>query len=1746
MSDLEEDIQTKEEEVARRFDDDIARMHREFALERERDQEKIAQAQFKMDQMSDTLKYLNGIFRTMQNDGSTLKTTDLQSVVSRLEKENRELKSLNQDSDSVKVQLAQAQQRIRQLEGQILVMEDEKTKMQAQMARRDEAIANLMEREAVRSAEIEKLQKMAKMKDDELLSLDMKDPATSVLCIKCKRSLDDLTNIKSALLGDQAMGKVQRVQCESFRILLPNLKNRKPSRSNAWLRNAMRCILLTKMREHLAWQQLKPDVVRFPPFVYGWFSRSIAGLSGSALTKALVACDEDRWALYYGCKSLGKDDPEAALFWSLLDEAFGQDGLHFLLHCLGVVLSLGGTPLWTQLGRALVQGASIEDKPDDAEVRQTIWLDLAAAKEAVALILTRALSVHVNAALEAIEALKVSPADLNQRAAQSDAQANGSEAASPTAASGPAAAAARRASMKEATHVNLFTFLRVLQQQLHADKIHRGAAIRLMFETASVGALTPALPYDNGGGGGSGGGGSGGGSSAMGHNLQGVTNTHVEYPQFQSICWTLFPRLSVAEIAGLYAVCHQHGQRRVSAEIFTQEADLRGLFVRSMVLPAMPLLRHLVDASVFDGDGDEKAADAPAPAAAGLVSSPVLLNTMSATASAAPNAADTAPFPRKTKLDTRSQLASLVHRKVASLRPLMVEYLFPRLPGVWCGLLQEALHAVHGALDETFAQLRLMRKQDEEGGAAGGLSRLVSGAASPVKGKSFAAAPAAAAASKSTSALVSAMNRAAAAASEDPVAQAAAIADTYLDGIQPYVAYRRLLSLLTLAVAVNDNPLVPAELFTGRQLADNTDRVMRRAETILTHLEEAVVLPVKNAVDARDLGLYQARVERLLDKYYRFEDVRRTLIARKLQTITRQFVHREVAVPRSVRMLMAAGYLSDHRNRQILSAGDIRRSIAQVHAGPAGQAAASAAVASVFGGGKSQGLRWREVFLDPWAGSAGVASVYLFKLDYDLKAARLGLAPLSLPQAVSAYFYHVMGTATAAERALHDLFVCVRTYRHAASRLRLFSLFLGDARESGLVPSMSAAGGVLNTSHLSASAAAAAIAAEESGQLLVEVLASPQCWTVYIQLLLRVHAAVAEATQAFAAAGAADASDATGDSSAAVASASASADAAAGGARGASKSRLVVDTLFPTTENPWQRPDKRDTWALDVDLLVSVARAWTRRQQRHWFQPGLGAAGGGHSVYTDLPEKLKPDGAGRVDVDDFLYVMVLQWAKLQVWQLQRVASRGQQMSAPHAATPRHAAAAASSAASQGGKAVASAEAAAPAARSGVLSRRLSQLPLSSLQSIADSVYQQRGGDAVVSTSSILAPPPASARDDGDEREAEESLLLSDPLHYAAAYVRCIRSRRFATTLPTSGANGGGPGGPGGPTAAAAPKTDAVALQSGAASAATVAHEQALLARMGRIETRLLSELRALIRETVLWDTNLGLFLTPQRILWRHMHTHQAAARPASSRPGGVASDASASVVSFGGGSGPNTSRATTFQPRVPSAGGRPKSSAKKVKAAPLPSAAEVEEDDLFALDVLVTEACAPEFLFSVCKHMFNAYHSVIHTFLASALASVNATASANAMDAAAASASAGANALVTRSSAANVAQTLAVSVADEAVVQNVRQRVQSVRAQLLSLSDFFAQPEQNMASDRLYHLQRLGAAPEDLVELQTLRQQHRHVAREAQFLFRALLSNIAELAVAAQLEFPRDSWHAGAKIHIDRAFAYSIHLRNSL
>ena len=627
MASMQTELDEKEAHVQTRFQAELHQLQVERDAERAADKEQIAQAEFKMDQMNETLKYLNGIFKTMQSDTSSLNTVDLQAKCFRLEKENKELAENHLILEGLKTKLAASEQRSSQLEESTASLENEVRTLQDQLARRDEVISGLMEREALRSAEIEKLQKISKIKETELEAIDLKDPATSVLCIKCKKSLDDLSNIRSAVMGDgpagngTADGKTAiRLQCENYRILLPNLKGRHPNRTTLWIRTVVRCILVCKMREDLSLFGIKGQLTSFPAFTYAWFAKDVSGLSGAPLTKvnfhfssslcvayyllyvfqALFQADEDRWGLYYGIKALTREsDPEAMIFWSLLDDTFGEDGCQFVVHCLSIVLSMAGSKLWRQLGPCLNNCSSINNKPgDDYHCPPTIWLEVETAKEAVRVILVRALGPHVVEAIEAIDALKVKPDRLELESghagdAHVDLEGSGSiyssanhsndgiEDHSKQSHDGKKHKSSRHkhksgdGNNSAPTHVNLFMWLRLMLQQLHADQIHRAAAIRLMFETASVGALTPA-PV--------------GGVDSKAGNF-------VEYPQFQSICQTLFPHLSLSDIASLFSECHDSGRNKVTAEVFTRFVNRRGYFSQSLKLAQLPLLaQHIASA----------------------------------------------------------------------------------------------------------------------------------------------------------------------------------------------------------------------------------------------------------------------------------------------------------------------------------------------------------------------------------------------------------------------------------------------------------------------------------------------------------------------------------------------------------------------------------------------------------------------------------------------------------------------------------------------------------------------------------------------------------------------------------------------------------------------------------------------------------------------------------------------------------------------------------------------------------------------------------------------------------------------------------------------------------------------------------------------------------------------------------------------------------------------------------------------
>ena len=103
----------------------------------------------------------------------------------------------------------------------------------------------------------------------------------------------------------------------------------------------MRAIVRSKQQSDSRCERNQRLRTRFPDFVYSWFeppSHVVAMASSSEEREGLQAdADEDRWALYYGIKTLSRELPEARLFYNFLDEKYGEDELTFFLYCLRVL-----------------------------------------------------------------------------------------------------------------------------------------------------------------------------------------------------------------------------------------------------------------------------------------------------------------------------------------------------------------------------------------------------------------------------------------------------------------------------------------------------------------------------------------------------------------------------------------------------------------------------------------------------------------------------------------------------------------------------------------------------------------------------------------------------------------------------------------------------------------------------------------------------------------------------------------------------------------------------------------------------------------------------------------------------------------------------------------------------------------------------------------------------------------------------------------------------------------------------------------------------------------------------------------------------------------------------------------------------------------------------------------------------------------------------------------------------------------
>ena len=274
----------------------------EIEAEKAQNDEKLRATEVELEQTVQTLATLNSIFKTMQSDSSITTIGDLRAKNEKLEKEYARLKEASWHVEQTNHALEVSQGEVEKLKRQLNLLENDISNLRLQVNKRDSTVAQLMEREALREAEIEKLKedKASLEAEEEHKDIRYEEPPTAVLCVKCKKRLDDMTNIREAVMGGPTIEA--RVKCRSYRTLLPNIKGRRPVRTNDWVRLCMRSILAIKMREDVSLHAIKGSITRFPEFTYAWFEPAVE----HPTPEALVRADEDRWGFYYAVKALSR------------------------------------------------------------------------------------------------------------------------------------------------------------------------------------------------------------------------------------------------------------------------------------------------------------------------------------------------------------------------------------------------------------------------------------------------------------------------------------------------------------------------------------------------------------------------------------------------------------------------------------------------------------------------------------------------------------------------------------------------------------------------------------------------------------------------------------------------------------------------------------------------------------------------------------------------------------------------------------------------------------------------------------------------------------------------------------------------------------------------------------------------------------------------------------------------------------------------------------------------------------------------------------------------------------------------------------------------------------------------------------------------------------------------------------------------------------------------------------------------
>lgn len=675
-----ENHQRDTEDMKEQYEAEIKRLNVGFDSRREEMEKKVTESKEQMTKMGDTMKTLNTIFRQMREDTEKVKAVELRENYNKLEKkyelcreEIERLRPLIQENQT----LTAAKEAVEQ---ELATLKENVSNMSIILAAKDDTIASLMEQQSdmiaaqeLQVAHEEERRKRAQdeANDEEDDLRESNSPASAAssssspeqtegrskrrrnsvgVCVRCKQDMKKMS-VQGELAdqpsdSSQSSGNViadsseasetrklqevrkRRIQCLYFRILLPNLRGRRPHREMVWTLSCMRSILFAKQIDDAMCKRnggIFPLRVRMPEFVYSWFSpwRSIRddkkqddfdgayvepdekSDTSTPLPRSIISseqqqmqADEDRWCLYYGVKALVQEGYlEAKLFLSLLDEKYGEDELVFMLYCYRVLdILIGGRLSWgplrdytsyvkfseqyESLGHAATNGPSAKRVP------KTIWISPYHASLATGVVLSKATEAERSTLNKKILNYVVNNVPEEEKPVVFLSPEQPRHAKKTKHGKKPPVAADSLTTHDEDEDVapqqfvdaNLWVELMMLEYK--EEQAHRRAAIRLMFQTAT-GAMTSVM------------GSSGAESRQPVITLGGINAATMDMEQFRIMIRTLNDEIPSFMVANLFRNAYVKGNGAVNFDAFMDVAESAQFFSSCMRLesPAAGIAR---------------------------------------------------------------------------------------------------------------------------------------------------------------------------------------------------------------------------------------------------------------------------------------------------------------------------------------------------------------------------------------------------------------------------------------------------------------------------------------------------------------------------------------------------------------------------------------------------------------------------------------------------------------------------------------------------------------------------------------------------------------------------------------------------------------------------------------------------------------------------------------------------------------------------------------------------------------------------------------------------------------------------------------------------------------------------------------------------------------------------------------------------------------------------------------------------